>query len=141
MKSITRFDKLMGALIIGGSATGLVLGAGALQEHQAANQSRATHQEVARAEGLADLFRDIGKRVEPSVVEIQVRRAVKTAAAAPQIPDEFRKFFPNFNFPQMPSPGEGGNMEQIGTGSGVIMQVDGNTGYILTNNHVAGGAS
>jgi serine protease Do len=33
----------------------------------------------------------------------------------------------------------GGN-EMIGTGSGVIMQVDGSTGYILTNNHVAGGA-
>jgi serine protease Do len=32
------------------------------------------------------------------------------------------------------------NREMIGTGSGVIMQVDGSTGYILTNNHVAGGA-
>jgi serine protease Do len=30
--------------------------------------------------------------------------------------------------------------ELIGTGSGVIMQVDGSTAYVVTNNHVAGGA-
>ena len=32
-------------------------------------------------------------------------------------------------------------MEQVGTGSGVIMQVEGSEGFILTNNHVAGGAT
>src|SRR5207237_5465642 len=30
--------------------------------------------------------------------------------------------------------------EQIGQGSGVIIEADGSVGYILTNNHVAGGA-
>jgi serine protease Do len=32
-------------------------------------------------------------------------------------------------------------MEQVGTGSGVILEVDGKKGYILTNNHVAGDAT
>ena len=36
---------------------------------------------------------------------------------------------------------DGQSFEQVGTGSGVILEVDGNTGYILTNNHVAGGAA
>jgi serine protease Do len=38
------------------------------------------------------------------------------------------------------NPDEGGDSEQVGTGSGVIMDTDGKTAYILTNNHVAGGA-
>ena len=135
-------NKWLGALVIGGSATGMVVGAAAIQKGQTA-VPQATRQDVARAEALADVFRDVGKRVEPSVVEIQVRKTVKSTGGIQgmQIPDDIRKFFPNFNFPQMPNPGEGGSLEQVGTGSGVIMEVDGNTGYILTNNHVAGGAS
>src|SRR2546423_3821345 len=56
-----------------------------------------------------------------------------------------RRYFPDRNGdgePDLPEgfgDGEQG-FEQQGTGSGVIMEVDGSTGYILTNNHVAGGA-
>ena len=32
-------------------------------------------------------------------------------------------------------------MKEIGTGSGVIMDASNGVGYILTNNHVAGGAT
>jgi serine protease Do len=39
-----------------------------------------------------------------------------------------------------PNGGDDGT-EQVGTGSGVIMEVDGKYGYIVTNNHVAGGAT
>ncbi|HEY1629357.1 MAG TPA: trypsin-like peptidase domain-containing protein [Tepidisphaeraceae bacterium] len=41
-----------------------------------------------------------------------------------------------FQTPDMPE-----QFEQMGTGSGVIMEVDGDTAYIVTNNHVAGGAT
>jgi serine protease Do len=37
--------------------------------------------------------------------------------------------------------GEGREFKQYGTGSGVIMEVNGSDVYVLTNNHVAGGAS
>src|SRR5688500_11587913 len=36
---------------------------------------------------------------------------------------------------------DGGLFEQQGTGSGVIIEVDGSKGFIVTNNHVAGGAT
>src|SRR5438132_13839331 len=57
-----------------------------------------------------------------------------------------RRFFDRENngnnggeeMPELPDGGEG--FEQIGTGSGVIMEVDGSTVYVLTNNHVAGDA-
>jgi serine protease Do len=64
-----------------------------------------------------------------------------------------RRFFPNApgqpkeqpNQPDAPDDGNndqgGGSFEQVGTGSGVILEVNGKTGYILTNNHVAGGAT
>jgi serine protease Do len=41
-----------------------------------------------------------------------------------------------FSLPDM----EGEPFDQVGTGSGVIMDVDGSTAYVLTNNHVAGNA-
>jgi serine protease Do len=143
MRPIKPGSKLLGAVILGGGATGLVLGAAAVQEHQPADQTHATRQEIAQAQDLASVFRDVGKRVGPSVVEIQVRKTVKTAATMQSPQDFLRKSLPNFNFPDLPDQpnGDGGALEQVGTGSGFIVEVDGNTGYILTNNHVAGDAS
>ena len=37
--------------------------------------------------------------------------------------------------------GDGEDFDQVGTGSGVIMEVKDGSAYILTNNHVAGDAS
>src|SRR5205085_8185588 len=70
--------------------------------------------------------------------------------------DMLRRFFPDrdgdgqpdlppgFN-PNGQGPGggedDGGGMEQIGTGSGVIMEAADGTAYVVTNNHVAGGAT
>jgi len=146
MKPIKPINKWMGALILGGGTTGIVLGAGALAEQEVRPHQQVTQKELARAEDMADVFRSVGKRVEPSVVEIQVRKTVKTAAM--EGPEEFfHKAFPDFNLPDMPErrnqghDSQGGTMEQVGTGSGVIVEVDGKTGYILTNNHVAGGAT
>ena len=141
------------ALLLGGAVAGAGLGAGALAESQNKAHDQVTQKDVAQAKDMASVFRDVGKRVEPSVVEIRVRKTLNQAADMSDEggnrvdPRDFlRKQFPNFKFdmpdtPEMPNSPERGPMEQVGTGSGVIVEVDGNTGYILTNNHVAGDAS
>ena len=106
---------------------------------------------------LSKEFRQVAKAVEPSVVNIKVRKVIeapKGRAGANGAPNPmqdpfFRRFMdPNGDgdsdgdggpgFPGMPFPGQGG--ELIGQGSGVIMEVQGKTAYIVTNNHVAGDA-
>ncbi|HQY88785.1 MAG TPA: trypsin-like peptidase domain-containing protein [Tepidisphaeraceae bacterium] len=106
---------------------------------------------IAHAESLASAFRAVGKAIEPSVVKIDVTKTV-TASASDNSDDPgelFRRFFPDkdgdgegdlpdgFDFRMSP----GGDRVELGEGSGVIMDVDGETGYILTNNHVAGDAT
>jgi serine protease Do len=109
-------------------------------------QVEATRDQLNKAEDLATVFRSVGKVVEPSVVNINVRKTIKGVHKLPMDPDMLRKFFPRDENgqPQIPDDLQGGggdeDMEQIGTGSGVIMDVDGSTAYVLTNNHVAGGA-
>jgi serine protease Do len=142
MKSMK--SRWIGALALGGSTAGLLLGAGALAQQQNKPEDRVTQKDIAQANDMASVFRNVGKRVEPSVVELRVRKTVKNAGAPQQDPREFlRKQFPNFDIPETPdAPNDrNGGSEQVGTGSGVIVEVDGKTGYILTNNHVAGGAS
>jgi serine protease Do len=140
------FKKSVAALVLGGGAVGVFLGADAIH-NQFAGAQQATEQQRSQAEDLATVFRDVGKRVEPSVVKIEVRKTVKAPNGVPLPDDMLRRFFPNG--PQGDQGGgddEGGqggpgSFEQVGTGSGVILEVNGRTGYILTNNHVAGGAS
>lgn len=98
---------------------------------QAQAQVEATRQQIANIQDMAAVYKAVGKAVEPSVVSLEVRKT------AQQVDNPMlRRFFPDRNGdgqPDMP-------VEQ-GTGSGVIMDTDGKTAYILTNNHVAGGAS
>lgn len=116
-------------------------------------QNAASPEQVAKVEDLASVFRHVGKTIEPSVVKIEVKKKVPGANAGglPFDDDMLRRFFPDRDGdgePDLP-PGlrrsvpNAPNDEEsfsIGTGSGVIMQVDNGTGWILTNNHVAGGA-
>ena len=110
-------------------------------------------------EDLSRLFRNVGKEIEPSVVSIKVHKTIeptrRNSRGGPTNEPFFRHPFgpgaPDGSggddeedgsggipgFPNMPF---GGGGEQIGEGSGVIMAVDGNTAYIVTNNHVAGDA-
>ena len=101
------------------------------------------------AQDLSSAFRQVGKIVEPSVVNITVVK--KATPRTPLDEDALRKFFdrngegepdlPEGLRPKGLSPEEEEMPpEAIGTGSGVIMEVSGGKGYILTNNHVAGGA-
>jgi serine protease Do len=144
---MNRLKRLGSVLVIAGvGATGMMFGNGWIQDAQfarAEQKVQASREQLQGAENLASVFREVGKAVEPSVVRIDVRKTIKGASRSLPFDDEMlRKFFPDKDGdgePDLPEGlGEGG--EQAGTGSGVIMQVDGSAAYILTNNHVAGGA-
>jgi serine protease Do len=103
-------------------------------------------------EDLAAGFRNVSRVVEPSVVNIAVRKKGPSVRRPKLDEDFFRRFFPDRDGdgePDLP-PGalphgidpeeEDFLPEQVGTGSGVIIDVEGRRGYIITNNHVAGGA-
>ena len=120
----------------------------------AAEHTKVTAEQLSTANDMSSAFRNVGKAVEPSVVNIRVHKVAKGTAGAPGSSfdnDTLRRFFkdnPQFEhvLPQLPGNENGqgdseGSFDQVGTGSGVIMEVDGKTGYILTNNHVAGGAT
>ena len=142
MKSIKGINKSLAVLLLAGGATGAFFGANAL--HPWAGAQQATEQQRSQAEDLATVFRDVGKRVEPSVVMIEVRKTIKAPRGVPLPDDMLRRFFPPNGQQDQQDQGDdegGGSFEQVGTGSGVIMEVHGNTGFILTNNHVAGGAT
>ncbi len=103
----------------------------------------ATRQQLSTVEDLSTVFRHVGKVVEPSVVNIRVRKTIKESRS--MFPEEqLRRFFQQHGG-DMPFDFNDDNgeqdLEEIGTGSGVIMDAEGGYGYILTNNHVAGGAS
>jgi serine protease Do len=118
---------------------------------------------LASAEGLGTVFRNVGRILEPSVVNISVRKKAPVPNMGRGLDEEMlRRMFPDRDGdgepdippglrPRIPGgpggPGggdddeDGGFFDQQGTGSGVIIQVDGSKGYVVTNNHVAGGAT
>jgi serine protease Do len=103
---------------------------------------------LAHAEDLAAAFRNVGRVMEPSVVKIDVVKKTLTAKNQPRIEEELRRFFPDLDGdgePDLPENFRGpfdddGGFNALGTGSGVIMEFTEGKGFILTNNHVAGGA-
>jgi serine protease Do len=145
---MNRMKKMMSVAVLAGvGATGFMFGNGMVHDVQFARaeaQVQTSREQLAHAEDLATVFREVGKVVEPSVVNINVRKTVKGVHRALPFDDEqLKKFFPDRNGdgePDMPEGFGDGNMEEVGTGSGVIMEVNGSTAYVLTNNHVAGGA-
>jgi serine protease Do len=160
MKSFRKSVAVM--LLGGGAAGGLVVGSNLFHGAQWASAEQkpdTTPQQLSTVNDLSTVFRQIGKAVEPSVVNITVHKTIKGVTRNLPFDDNFlRRFFPD----QVPNNNGNGNnddnnnndnndnnspdngdegLEQVGTGSGVIMEVNGSTGYILTNNHVAGGAT
>lgn len=153
------FRSVLGTATLGGAvAVAGIFGYNMVQNVQfarAEQQVQASREQLAQAEDLSSVFRTVGKAVSPSVVSIEVHKKIKgmdggNGGANPFFNDpQFRRFFDRdgdgepdvpFGNPNGGGGGEDGSMEQIGTGSGVIMEVNGNTAYIMTNNHVAGGA-
>jgi serine protease Do len=123
-----------------------------VQFAHAAMKVEATRQQLHQAEDLSTVFRDISKVLSPSVVKIDVEKKVEGYHTAnPFQQDPFLRRFFGPNGPNGMNPGgqdgpgdndENGNGSdvQIGTGSGVIMDTEGDKAFIITNNHVAGGA-
>jgi serine protease Do len=152
---MNRLRKSVAAFMIAGGACGAWFGGSALVHNVAfaeqEKQVETTRDQLATTNDLSTAFRNVGKVLEPSVVNIQVRKTVKGAGNLPFNDDMLRRFFGDRGKPNAPQdkddengpgPGEDSQgFEQVGTGSGFILEVDGKTGYILTNNHVAGGAT
>lgn len=143
---MTKVRKSIAALLFGGgSIAGFVLAGAAVQNVKFANaaeQVQATRDQLAHVESLATVFREVGKVVEPSVVKLDVRKS--GGGPNRQLPfdnDMLRRFFPDNDGDGEPDVPEDFDFGARGTGSGVIMEAQGNTAYILTNNHVAGGAT
>ncbi len=145
--------------MVAGTAAAAVLAGSSLVQNvrfaRAKEEVESTREQLATVNDLAKVFRNVGKVVEPSVVNIIVHKSMKTGGKRmlPFDDDMLKRFFPDRDGdgkPDLPegfgdgggSEGEdGGAFEQVGTGSGVIMEVQGGSGFILTNNHVAGGAT
>ncbi len=145
---MTVLRKSAGALLIGGlSIAGWTLGTGLVQDvkfARAQEQVKASREQLQHVEDFAGVYKAVGKTVEPSVVSIEVHKTIKNAHKGMRFNDDLlRRFFPdrdNDGQPDIPDLNVPDDAEQIGTGSGVIMEVDGSSAYVLTNNHVAGGA-
>src|SRR5947207_5919736 len=134
---------------------------------RAEEQVAASREDLKKVDDIYGVYRAVGKAVEPSVVSIEVHKTVKGAHGGLNFNDDMlRRFFqqdpdnamPNLprnrgpyrNAPNNPNNPDNNNdgsddnnndsFEQVAGGSGVIMEAADGKGYILTNNHVAGGA-
>ncbi len=100
----------------------------------------ASQEQLAKVEGLSDLFRSVARQVKPAVVTIRTTSAAKASSNSRRrqpnidprdIPEPLRPFFEGFGDREfeMPSP-----PTHQSSGSGVI--IDAERGYVLTNYHV-----
>src|SRR5215207_8847252 len=80
------------ALVASFFATGLVKDA---QFARAEQRAENTREQLAQVEDLASVFRNVGKVVEPSVVNISVTKSARTSARLPFDEDMLRRFFPD----------------------------------------------
>jgi serine protease Do len=140
----------------GTSVAAFLLGSSLVQDRfaRAKNEVESAREQLslANVQDMGKVFRTVGKAVEPSVVNISVIKSGKGKGLRGGLPfdDEMlKRFFPDRDGdgePDLP-PGFGDGSEDgtpfdtMGTGSGVVMEVQGGSGFILTNNHVAGGAT
>lgn len=116
---------------------------GVTTARQAGAQERGplTREQARALEQLEEAFTAIADAVEPVVVQIKVEaarprpRRNEENQGTPERPEDFFRQFPfGPNLRPVPPRGAGG------TGSGVIVKIDGHEAYILTNAHVVNGA-
>jgi serine protease Do len=141
------FRRVLAVFAISGASLAAWFGVNSLvhdvQFARAAQEVDATRAQLATIQDLSGIYRQVAKVVEPSVVKIDVRKTIHGVRRLDMIPPNLRGFIPDLDDDGAPdqNPAPEQDLQQMGEGSGVIMEADGNTAYILTNNHVAGGAS
>ena len=119
---------------------------------------------IARVDELANAMKHVGKAIEPSVVSIDVEKRAPVRQRMKMDDDFLKRFFPDNDGdgkPDVPeqfkqhmnggdnsddnngdeTPDDSSDGKLYGEGSGVILDVNGEDAYILTNNHVAGDAT
>jgi serine protease Do len=133
---------LSGAWYVGGNLVSDV------QFARAQDRVDATRAQIANVQDMSAVFKAVGKAVAPSVVSIDVTKTVRAANLPRFRGQDLRRLFPDLDGDGQPDIPEGFDFsapqqprEEQGTGSGVIVETDGKTAYIVTNNHVAGNAS
>jgi serine protease Do len=100
-----------------------------------------TSESKALLAAFQNAFVTIADNVEPSVVTIEARATTSPKSASPMplplqgddLPEPFKDFLKKIPRPDAP------DMQGTSTGSGVILRENGNTAFVLTNNHVVDG--
>lgn len=91
---------------------------------------------MAIMEAYQDTLRSVSRSVLPVVVEVEVvQRVSRRTTGRPPSPLDFF-----FGRPSPDGEGQEREFEQRGLGSGIIVRRDGNTVYVLSNEHVIGNA-
>src|SRR5579884_3329115 len=96
--AMKRINKSLAVALISGGSLGAFGGAVLFHNTplaRAEQQQVANQQQVSHLEDMATVFRDVGKAVEPSVVQIQVHKTVKGVKGMPFPDDMLRRFFPD----------------------------------------------
>jgi len=147
MNSMKRAIAVMGLGAIGTASW--YVGSGLVQNvryARAIEQVELSREQLSKLDDFASAFKSVGKAVEPSVVFIEVTKKASRSAGdvRKQLPfddETLKRFFPDKDGDgEADLPQDDGSFDQQGQGSGVIMEADGSSGWILTNNHVAGDA-
>ena len=134
---------LLGLVLVVAFASGIIYGPQFAQRVAyavSAGQLQAEREELAqmaaKQDTLSPLYRKVAKVVMPAVVEVRVTKRV-SVQQMPEMDDLFRRFFGDQGAP-VPHQRQPAQRQMQALGSGVI--VDAQNGYIVTNNHVVGGA-
>ena len=107
-------------------------------------------QQLADSSDQSSIFRRVAQALEPSVVNIRVQKTVKISRHDLPLDDpELKQFFDHLKDKNKDKDSDAAKddqddgsivIQQLGTGSGVILDAENGSGYILTNNHVVGDA-
>jgi Do/DeqQ family serine protease len=143
MDKKTKIIAVIMAAIFLAAGSGFLTAQGRSEKAPAPTQSQTQDQAVpvplttdaSSLQAIQYSFREVAKKVLPTVVELNVTETIRQQAPQSQFP---------FNFPFDRTPQGGGNgrtYQQSALGSGIIVRHAGDKYYVLTNNHVVDNAT